>query len=106
MDVGGRRLDMYVVTFPRMLKSVAFLVDGLPERTHNPGRLMEKCMYRHRNSKIVIIQEILTPIPQCDQFRMHMLETRLGRHSQTTRCNRTMDIRLWRKDEEISQISG
>ena len=37
--VGGGGPETCVVYFPRVLKLVAYPVDGLPVRAHNPGRL-------------------------------------------------------------------
>ena len=39
VDVGGGVLDTYMVYFTRVMKSVAYPVDGFPERANNPGRL-------------------------------------------------------------------
>ena len=48
VDVGGGGPETHVVSFPRMLKSVEFPLDGCPERAHKPERLREKFIYRHR----------------------------------------------------------
>ena len=46
VDVGGGVPETYVMSFPRVLKLVVFLVDGFPTRAHNPGRLREHYMHR------------------------------------------------------------
>ena len=47
VDVRGGGMYIYVVSFPRVLALVVFLVEGFLERMHNPGRIHEHCMYRH-----------------------------------------------------------
>ena len=44
-------------------------------------------MYRYWKPHIVIMKESLTPLSQCNQHGMYMPAARLGRHSQTDRCN-------------------
>ena len=42
VDVDGGGLETYRVSFPRLLKLVACLIDGSPERMKKPGRLREQ----------------------------------------------------------------
>ena len=89
-----------MVSLPHVLTSVACPVEGCPERAHNLGRLRDKFMYRHWKSKIEILQEVLTPLPQCDQCRMHIPMARLGRNIHMDRFDRDIDICLqWRELE-------
>ena len=46
LDIGGVVPETYVVSFPRVLKLVEFLVNGFPTRAHSPGRLREHYMHR------------------------------------------------------------
>ena len=77
LDVGGGGLEVYKVSFPRILKLVDCPVDGCPYEAKNPGRLRENFMFRHWKSKVAIFHERLEPLPHCDQCRMHMQEARL-----------------------------
>ena len=70
----------YMVSFPRVMKSVDCPVYGCPERAHIPGRLRDNFMYRNWKSNIVILQEGLAPIPRCAHCGIHMSEARLRRH--------------------------
>ena len=81
-------------------------MDGYPEREKNPGRLRGNFMYRHWKSKIIIIQDIPTPLPRCNQCGMHNPEARLERQSQTARQNMDMAMQLQQKDVKISHILG
>ena len=44
VGVGGGRPETYMVSFPRVLKSVACLVGRCPVRAHKPGRIRENFM--------------------------------------------------------------
>ena len=48
--------ETYVVSFPRVLTSVIFPVEGYLERENKLGRLMEHFMYRHWKQQIPIQQ--------------------------------------------------
>ena len=37
---------------------------------------------------------------------MHMHMIKMVRHQQTKKCNRVMEMHLWRRDIEISQMAG
>ena len=87
---GGGGLETYVLPSPHVLISVVFPVEGCLERLHNPVILRDHCMYRQCKSKIVILQEVQMPLPQCSKCRMHMPEARLWRHRHTARCDRAM----------------
>ena len=45
MDVGGRGLEVYKVSFPRILKSVDCLMEGCPAKAKTPGRLREHFIF-------------------------------------------------------------
>ena len=57
---------------------------------------------------MAILQEVLSPLPQCPIWgmHMHMHMARLSRHHRTYRCSRVIEMRLRRFDVEISQRSG
>ena len=77
VDVGVGGLEVYKVSFYRILKSEEFPVEGCPAKAKTPGRLRENFMFRHWKSKVAIFHERLEPLPHCDQCRMHMQEARL-----------------------------
>ena len=45
VDVGGVGLYIYKVSFPRILKSMEFPVEGCPARAKKTGRLREHLMF-------------------------------------------------------------
>ena len=45
VDVGGGGTETYVVSFPRILKSVECPVEGYPASVNNPWRLMDHLVY-------------------------------------------------------------
>ena len=47
VDFGRGVPEIYVVSFPRVLKLVDFLVDICPERENKSGSLIEHFMYLH-----------------------------------------------------------
>ena len=55
VDVGGGWQETYTVSFPRILKSVEFPVEGCLAREKTPGRLREHLMYRHWKLKVAIM---------------------------------------------------
>ena len=103
VEVGGGGPETYVVSFPQALKSVACPVDGCPERAHNPVRLRENFMYWHWKAKISILQEGLAPLPQCDQYGMHMPVSRMWIHKRTDRRERVTDMSLRRIYMEMEE---
>ena len=102
LGVGGT----YVVTFPCVLTVVTCLVEGFPERTHNPGWLCKHFMYSNWKAKIAILNECPVPIPRCDNCIVHMQAAILDKHKQTARCDRAAKIRLIRRDVGLVNRSG
>ena len=47
----------YMVSFPRVLKTVRFPLPGCPEVAHSAGRMREHFMYRNFLSQIEVVQE-------------------------------------------------
>ena len=45
VDFGGGGQETYLVSFPRILKSVECQVKGCPARANNPRKLMEHFIY-------------------------------------------------------------
>ena len=50
------------MSFPYVLPSVAFPVEGCLEWAHTPGRLQDHFMHRHQKSQVVILQEGPSPM--------------------------------------------
>ena len=50
VDVGGGGLEVYRVSFPRILKSAECPMEGCPTRSKNPGMLRENIMFQHWKS--------------------------------------------------------
>ena len=67
VDVGGGGLDVYKVSFLRILKSLE-----CPAKSKTPGRLRENYIFHHWKSKVSILQEVPEPLPWCDQCEIHM----------------------------------
>ena len=63
LEIGRRVPEMYVVSFPRVLKLVASQVYGCPVRAQNPGRLRKHFMYRHWNLRVALLHEGPKPLP-------------------------------------------
>ena len=63
-------------------------------------------MYQHWKDQVAILQEVISPLPQCPIWGMHMHMARFSRHHRTYRCSRVIEMRLRRFDVEISQRSG
>ena len=57
MDTGGGGMGTYVVSLPRVLSPLDFLVEVRQVKTHTPGRLREYFMYRHWKAQVEILQE-------------------------------------------------
>ena len=98
VDVGGGGAETYLMSFPRILTLVEFLVEGCPSRAPKPVRLHENFMYRHWKSKISILQEGTSPLTRCTNCRIHIIEARLERHNQAARCDTAMEMRMWQRD--------
>ena len=73
VDVGGGGTDTYKFSFPQILKSVEFPVEGCPSRANTPGILRENFMYRNCKLKVTIMQEGPEPLQRCDQCEIQML---------------------------------
>ena len=50
VDVGGGGLEVYRVSFPRIIKSVECPMEGCPTRSKNPGMLRENIMFQQWKS--------------------------------------------------------
>ena len=57
MDTGGGGIGTYVVSLPRVLSPLDFILEVRQVRTHPPDRLREYFMYRHRKAQVAILQE-------------------------------------------------
>ena len=57
VDVGGGGLEVYKVSFPRILKLVECPVEGCPTKENLPGWLREQFMFCHWKLKVDILQE-------------------------------------------------
>ena len=86
VDVGGGGLEVYKVSFPRIIKSVDCPVERCPSKAKTPGRLRRYLMFCHWKLKVAILQEGPEPLPQCDQCGMHMQADRFFRHFQSENC--------------------
>ena len=63
-------------------------------------------MYRHWKSQVAIVQEGPAPLPQCPRFGIYMQAARLIKNKITESCNQATEIRLRKRDVEISQREG
>ena len=57
VEVGGGGLEVYKVSFFRILKSVEFSGEGYPAKKKITGRLKEHFMFHHWKLKVDIFQE-------------------------------------------------
>ena len=92
VEIGGGGPETYVVSYPRVLKSVECPVYGCLSMANNLGRLRENFMYRNWKAKIVILQEGPAPLLWCDHCGMHITAVRLWRHNMNVIFNRYMDM--------------
>ena len=53
----------YVLSFPRILKSVDFLVSGCSEISHSAGPMSENFMCRNFRSEVAVLQEGRETLP-------------------------------------------
>ena len=83
VDKLGVAKTAYVISFPRVLKEVKFLVPGFPAVSRSERRLREHFMYRHFLLKVMMFQEGASLLPQCDLCRMHMPEWWITKHHNT-----------------------
>ena len=98
----GRGSTTYVVSFPRILKLVDCPLPGCPEKAGSAGRMWEHFMYRHFRLKVVVLQEGRDSLPQCNMCGLHMPTGRLIKYHRTERCFNNIDMRLRRKDVEVT----
>ena len=67
LEFGGGGTETYVVSFTWILKLVGCLVERYTAKANNPGRLRQNFMYRNWKLRVTIAQEVLEPLPRCDQ---------------------------------------
>ena len=101
-EVGGGP-TIFVVSFPRVLKSVKCPVLGCPEVAHSAGRQQKFLMYQHFRSQVAVVQEGAELIPHCELCRMHMPEGRLIKHRRNQICDNNTDMRWHRWDVAITR---
>ena len=63
-------------------------------------------MYLHWKSKVAIMQEVLEPLPQCEQCGIHMPAARLFKHRQSENCHKAMESRPQRRDVDMVERCG
>ena len=90
--VGG--LEVYKVSFPRIINLVEYLVEGCLAMKKTPGRLMEHFMFRHCKSKVAILQEGPEPLPLCNKCGMHIQATRHFNYQHSDKCHKLTERRL------------
>ena len=94
VEIGGGGPEIYVVSFPRVLKSVECPVYECLSMENNLGRLRENFMYLNWKAKIVILQEFPAPLPWCDHCGIHIPAVRLWRNNMNVIFNRSMEMCL------------
>ena len=94
------------MSFPQVLKSVIFPVDGFPERENNPGSLKEQFIYRHWKLEVAILQEGPEPLHRCDHCGINIPAARLLKHRWMERCNKTREMRLRQRDVDMAERYG
>ena len=62
VDFGVWGTGLYVVSFPCVLTLLEYMLEGFPERAHDPGRIREHYIYRHWKSQIAILREGEMPL--------------------------------------------
>ena len=92
--IRGVGLEIYKVSFPRILKSVDCLVKGCKAKAKTPGRLREKFIFCHWKLKVAILKEGQEQLPQCDKCEMHMQASRLFKHQQLDKCHKSIERTL------------
>ena len=88
IDKLGRGPTIYVVSFPRVLQEVKCPVTGCPEVAHSAGRIHKHFIYRHFQSKVVVVQDRVEPLPRCDLCRIQIPLGRLIKNQRTARYNK------------------
>ena len=106
VDVGGGGLEVYKVSFPRILKSVDSLVEVYPAKPKNLVRLREHFMFSHWKSKLAILQEVPELLPWCYKCGMHLQAARLFKYRKLDNCHNSTERRLWRRDVERAARCG
>ena len=106
VNIEGGVLEVYKVSFPRILKLVDFLVGKCPAKAKKPGRLRVHFMFRHWKLEVAIFQEGTEPLPRCDQCGMHMQTDRIFKKRQSNKCHKWMERQLRRRDVEMAAICG
>ena len=106
VDFGGGGLEVYKVSFYRILKSVDCPVEGCPAKAKTPGRLREHFMFRHWKSKVAIFQEGPEPLPRYYQCKIHMQAARLFKHRQLEKCHKSMERQVRQRDVEMAERCG
>ena len=102
VEVGGGGLEVYKVSFPRILKLVDFPVEGCPSKGKTPGRIREHFMLCHWKLKVAILQEGPELLPRCDQCGMYMQAARLFKHRYLDKCHKSTERRIWQRDVEMA----
>ena len=106
VDTRGWGRETYRVSSPRVLTLVYYLVEGGPARDHTSGRLWEHFLYLHWKAQVAIVKYVPPPLPWCPIYGMYMHAESLIMHQKTDRCNQATEIRMQRRNAEISQRAG
>ena len=102
VNVGGGGFTTYVVSLPRILKSMECSVPGCPVISYSADRMQENFMYRYACPKVAVLQEGRETLPRCDMCGMHMPAGRMLKHQRTARCFKNTDMRIRHRDLEIA----
>ena len=106
VDIGGGVLEVYKVSFLRILRSVDCPMEGCLSKAKKKGRLRDQFIFRHCKSKVAILHEGPKLSPRCDQFRMHTQADRLFKHKHLNKCHKSTEIRIRRRDVEMASRCG
>ena len=63
VDTEGGGRETYVVYLPCVMTSMAFTVGGCLEMDHTLVRLWKNFMYRHWDTRVIILQDVPPPLP-------------------------------------------
>ena len=66
VDKGGGGPTTYVVSLPRVLNSVKFLVPVFLVVAYSAGQLQENFMYQHLWSQVTVVQDWAEPLTCCN----------------------------------------
>ena len=97
---GGGLPVTYVVSIPRVLKTVKFPVIGCPSVENSAGQLRDHFMYRYFLFRIAVVQEGKEPLPLCDVCGMHIPAGQIIKHQQIKMCGINTQMR-WRRREVV-----